>query len=45
MINKIFKNLWAIYTCIVAIIFIISVIYAAVANIYMYGLSSGIGSD
>ena len=45
MINKIFKNLWRIYTCVVAIIFIIAVIYAAVANIYMCGLSSGIGSD
>ena len=36
MINKIFKNLWTIYTCVVAIIFIIAVIYAAVANIYVW---------
>ena len=36
MINKIFKNLWTIYTCVVAIIFIIAVIYAAVAKIYVW---------
>ena len=36
MINKIFKILWTIYTFIMAIIFIIAVIYAAVANIYVW---------
>ena len=36
MINKILKIIWTIYTCVVAIIFIIAVIYAAVAKIYVW---------
>lgn len=36
MINKIFKIIWTIYTCVMAIIFIIAVIYAAVAKIYVW---------
>lgn len=36
MINKIFKILWTIYTCVMAIILIIAVIYAAVAKIYVW---------
>lgn len=36
MINKIFKIIWTIYTCIMAIIFIIAVIYAAVSKIYVW---------
>lgn len=36
MINKILKILWTIHTCVMAIIFIIAVIYAAVAKIYVW---------